>query len=131
MPGRSAGLVGPLLLSVGLLPGGGILVFHGLQFLPQAVLVLQDAPGVAPDVLQHQFLQGLLVEERVLQCIVRESMSDFMAALSDDEQALIRALFYEGITERALAEQWSLTHGAIHQRKLKLLEKLRALLKVE
>jgi len=70
-------------------------------------------------------------EERVLQCIVRASMSGFLAALSDDEQALIRALFYEGTTERALAEQWSLTHGAIHQRKLKLLEKLRALLKVE
>jgi len=70
-------------------------------------------------------------EERVLQCIMRVSLSDILEVLSGDEQALVRALFFEGITERALAKQWGLTHGAIHQRKLKLLEKLRELLKVE
>ena len=70
-------------------------------------------------------------EEYVVQRIMRESMGSILALLSDEEQALVRALFYEGITERALAERWSLTHGAIHQRKLKLLEKLRTFLKVE
>lgn len=70
-------------------------------------------------------------EECVLQRIVHESMGGILAALSDDEQALVHALFYEGITERALSEQWNLTHGAIHQRKLKLLEKLRTFLKAE
>ena len=70
-------------------------------------------------------------EESVLQRIVRDSLKEVLALLSDDEQALIHALFYEGITERVLAERWNLTHGAIHQRKLKLLEKLRVLMKVE
>ena len=70
-------------------------------------------------------------EESVLQRIVREGMGSILAMLSDEEQALVYALFAEGITERALAAQWSLTHGAIHQRKLKLLEKLKALLKIE
>ena len=70
-------------------------------------------------------------EECVVQRIMRESMGGILVMLSDEEQALVRTLFYEGVTERTLAERWSLTHGAIHQRKLKLLEKLRALLKVE
>ena len=70
-------------------------------------------------------------EERTLQRIVCESVKEVLAVLPDDEKALVQALFYEGVTERALAKQWGLTHGAIHQRKLKLLDKLRLLLKVE
>ena len=48
--------------------------------------------------------------------------------LTDKEQRLIRALYFEGMTERQYAEQEGVYRNAIHKRKVRILAKLKKLL---
>ena len=50
-------------------------------------------------------------------------------SLSSKDQALINALFFEGLTEREYAARLGVQHNAIHKQKLCTLMKLRNLLK--
>ena len=47
---------------------------------------------------------------------------------SEDEQYLIRQLFFEERTERDLAEELKIYHNAVHKRKNRILKKLKNIL---
>ena len=71
---------------------------------------------------------GDLPEDEMLH---NEKIQLLRAALLDlepDEAALIRALFYEGLSERKYAKQLGISQKGVNKRRKKVLGKLRALL---
>lgn len=68
------------------------------------------------------------IEESVIQNIQLEQLHQALALLSEDEQYLIRQLFFEERTERDLAEELKIYHNAVHKRKNRILKKLKNVL---
>ncbi len=54
-----------------------------------------------------------------------EKIKNAILILSPDEQMLIRALFFEGVSEREYASRLGIPQKTLNNRKLKLLSKLR------
>ncbi|MCD8331948.1 MAG: sigma-70 family RNA polymerase sigma factor [Oscillospiraceae bacterium] len=65
------------------------------------------------------------VEEAVLRRLSMEQLHRAIARLQDEEQQLIEALFFRGMTEREYAEQTGLSQPAVHKQKRRILEKLK------
>ena len=58
----------------------------------------------------------------------REELLAAVARLERSEMEIIQGLFYEGKTERNLAQKYGLSQVAIHKRKQRILEKLKNIL---
>lgn len=67
-------------------------------------------------------------EESVIQNMQLEQLYKALSLLSEDEQYLIRQLFFEERTERDLAEELKIYHNAVHKRKNRTLKKLKNIL---
>lgn len=61
--------------------------------------------------------------------IERLDLLDAVSKLSEQEQYLIRQLYFFGKTERELAKEYGINHNAIHKKKMSVLAKLHKLLK--
>lgn len=72
---------------------------------------------------------GLGTEELVIQNLQFEQLHKAISRLSEDEQYLIKQLFFEERTERDLAAEYHLSQKAINKRRQKILKKLKDLLK--
>lgn len=72
---------------------------------------------------------GLGTEELVIQNLQFEQLHKALSLLSEDEQYLIKQLFFEERTERDLAVEYHLSQKAINKRRQKILKKLKDLLK--
>ena len=68
------------------------------------------------------------VDEQVIRKVMEDKLACCLSLLSEDEQELIRKLFYEGLTEREYAAEKGIYHNAVHKKKLRILEKLKKLL---
>ena len=80
--------------------------------------------------LDIQFLDdGENVEDQVLRKMQREMLHKALSLLSDEEEELIRLLFFEDRTEREVAELMGIYHNAIHKQKKRILHKLKNILK--
>ena len=66
-------------------------------------------------------------EESVIRNMQLEQLYKALSLLSEDEQYLIRQLFFEERTEREVASVLGLSQKAINKRRQKILEKLRKL----
>ena len=66
-------------------------------------------------------------EESVIRNMQLEQLYTALSLLSEDEQYLIRQLFFEERTEREVASVLGLSQKAINKRRQKILEKLRKL----
>ena len=75
-----------------------------------------------------------LVDEAVdvAETVVHEVMVDRLKAalllLSDSEMALIRAIFFEGLSEREVGARLGVTQSVVNKRKAKILLKLRKII---
>ena len=67
-------------------------------------------------------------EESVIRNMQLEQLYTALSLLSEDEQYLIRQLFFEERTERDLAEELKIYHNAVHKRKNRILKKLKNIL---
>ena len=65
------------------------------------------------------------VDEIVEQKLMVEELHTVIGKLSVEDRDLIRALYFEGCSERAYAKQIGLSQVAVHKRKKQVLEKLR------
>ncbi len=65
------------------------------------------------------------VEEAMLRRLSMEQLHRAIARLQDEEQRLIEALFFRGMTEREYADLIGLSKQAINKRKNKILGKLK------
>ena len=80
--------------------------------------------------LDIQFLDdGEKVEDQVIQKIQCEMLHKALSFLSEEEENLIRLLFFEERTEREVAEAMGIYRNAVHKQKKRILEKLKNILK--
>lgn len=70
------------------------------------------------------------ISDAVIHKIMLDKLSDSLVRLSDDEQKLIHEIFYDGLSERTLAEKYGISQVAIHKRKIRILEKLKKAMKI-
>ena len=68
------------------------------------------------------------VDEQVIRKVMTDKLACCLSLLSEDEQELIRKLFYEGLTKREYAAEKGIYHNAVHKKKMRILEKLKKLL---
>ena len=110
--------------------------------------VLQDADGKA--VIGRDGLPVILVEREVsfdklidedwefsssvqspedifieAECSEISELHRCVALLTEEEQALIKALFFDGLTEQEYAETLGVKQQAVHKRKKRILEKIK------
>ncbi len=69
------------------------------------------------------------VEDLVLANLLREHIHSCLELLPDPEKRLIRELYFEGYTEREIAQRRGVSQAAVHKKKQKIEKKLRKLLK--
>lgn len=68
------------------------------------------------------------VEDLAMDNILRDKLQSCLSQLTDPEQYLILALFYEGKTEREYAEILGISQKAVNKRRHKVLDKLRRMM---
>ncbi len=68
------------------------------------------------------------IEDIVVKTIMIEKMLDCLKQLSPEEQEMITELFFCGKSERQLSEQTGVHYMTIHDRKIRILHKLRKLM---
>ena len=69
------------------------------------------------------------VEDAVLRKLAEDDLRRALTKLTDEEYALVYALFYEGRTERDYAKELGMSQVAVHKRKQRILKKLKGILK--
>lgn len=70
------------------------------------------------------------LDEQVIRKIMTDKLKFALPLLTEDEQKLIREIFYKGLSERSLAEKYGISQVAIHKRKVKILERLKKMMKI-
>ena len=78
------------------------------------------------DILLDQ--NALSVEEQAISAILTEKLHTRIKMLSDKEQRLICDLYFEGLSERELAQKMGLPYMTVHNRKVKVLRKLKKMM---
>jgi RNA polymerase sigma factor (sigma-70 family) len=68
------------------------------------------------------------VEDVVMDKLITEKLHQCLDQLTDAEQELIHALFFRGISERQWATETGLHNMTIHDRKIKILAKLKKMM---
>ena len=68
------------------------------------------------------------VEKAVIHAVMLDRLKTALPLLSDSEQALIQAIFFDGLTEREVGFRLGMTQSVINKRKAKILAKLRKII---
>ena len=68
------------------------------------------------------------IEDLVMDKLVAENLHQCILQLSQEEQKLVHALFFRAISERQFSAETGLHHMTIHDRKIKILGKLKKLM---
>lgn len=72
---------------------------------------------------------GESVEDAVLRKLAEDELHRALEKLTDEEYALVYALFFEGKTERAYAKELDVAQVTVHKKKQRILKKLKEILK--
>ncbi|WP_312101808.1 sigma-70 family RNA polymerase sigma factor [Pygmaiobacter massiliensis] len=78
--------------------------------------------------LAMQFASSEDVETSVIKKLMIEKLMDCVSQLSKDEQELITELFFNGKSEREWSEEIGIHFMTIHNRKVKIIKKLKKLM---
>ena len=68
------------------------------------------------------------IAETVVHAVMVDRMKTAMLLLSDSEQALIQAIFFEELSEREVGLRLGITQSVVNKRKAKILAKLRTII---
>ena len=68
------------------------------------------------------------IEDAAIRAVMLEKLNEALHTLTDEETAIIHALFYQEISEVELAKQLGIARTTLQSRKYKILEKLKNLL---
>lgn len=68
------------------------------------------------------------VEDAAVRAVMLEKLNEALHTLTDEEAAIIHALFYQEISEGELAKKLGIARTTLQSRKYKILEKLKKLL---
>lgn len=69
------------------------------------------------------------IEELLIEKIEKEELHKAIQKLTKEERAFIKALFFDGYTERDYAKKKGVYHNAVHKKKLRILKKIKNFLK--
>lgn len=69
------------------------------------------------------------VEDAVFRRLAEDELHRALEKLTDEEYALVCALFFEGTTERDCAKEMGVSQAAVHKKKQRILKKLKEILK--
>lgn len=72
---------------------------------------------------------GESVEDAVLRKLAEDELHRALEKLTDEEYALVFALFFEGKAERAYAKELGVAQVTVHKKKQRILKKLKEILK--
>ena len=70
------------------------------------------------------------VAETVVHAVMVDRLKAALPLLSDGEQALVKAIFFEGLPEREVGVRLGITQSVANKRKTKILAKLRKIMEV-
>ena len=84
-----------------------------------------DSEGNTLDFLVDEAVD---VAETVVHAWMVDRLRAALSLLSDSEQALIRAIFFEGLSEREVGLRLGVTQSVVNKRKAKILLKLRQII---
>ena len=65
------------------------------------------------------------VEDQAIRNLQSDQLHTALSLLSDDERILIEQLYFEGRTEREIADERGIFHNAVHKQKNRILNKLK------
>lgn len=68
------------------------------------------------------------VLEIVEKNIIMDKLQTVLGMLTEEEQRLIRALFFDELTERDVAKRYGISQAAVHKRKKKIIKKMKELM---
>lgn len=68
------------------------------------------------------------IEDLIMDKLIAENLHQSILQLSQEEQELVHALFFRAISERQLSAETGLHHMTIHDRKIRILGKLKKLM---
>lgn len=68
------------------------------------------------------------IAEIVVNAVMTDRLKAALPLLSDSEQALIRAIFFEELSEREVGARLGITQSVVNKRKAKILRKLRKII---
>ena len=71
------------------------------------------------------------IAETVVNMVMVDRLKAALPLLSDSEQALIRSIFFDGLTEREAGLRLGLTQSVVNKRKTRILEKLKKTIESE
>lgn len=74
--------------------------------------------------------RGQSVEDAVITGVLAEQLRRCISNLSEREQAVIHALFYDGLSQQKAAKQIGISQRTVSYQKGKIIEKLRKMMKV-
>ena len=84
-----------------------------------------DSEGNALDFLVDETVD---IAETVVNAVMVDRLKAALLLLSDSEMALIRAIFFEGLSEREVGARLGVTQSVVNKRKAKILLKLRKII---
>ena len=103
-------------------------VMRELDISHTSLEIIQDLESEAISGEQIIPSLSMSVEDEIMKRMEREELLAAVAKLERSEMEIIQGLFYEGKTERNLAQKYGLSQVAIHKRKQRILEKLKNIL---
>lgn len=68
------------------------------------------------------------VEDLALDELLRKKLHDCLAELSKPDQEMLQALYFDGLSERQLAQRLGIHHMTVHNQKVRLLGRLREMM---
>ena len=69
------------------------------------------------------------IEDALVEKIEKEELHRAIQKLTQEERAFIKALFFDGYSERDYAKKTGVYHNVVHKKKLRILKKLKNFLK--
>ncbi len=92
------------------------------------LLLLEGFTDSEGNVLDFVVDEAADIAETVVHAVMVDRMEAAMLLLSDSEQALIQAIFFEELSEREVGLRLGITQSVVNKRKAKILAKLRKIM---
>ena len=96
-----------------------------------SLLSLEGFTDSEGNVLDFIVDEAVDVSETVIHAVMADRLKAVLHLLSDGEQALIQAIFFDGLSEREVGLRLGLTQSVVNKRKAKIFAKLRKMIENE
>ena len=93
-----------------------------------SLLSLEGFTDSEGNVIDFIIDEAVDVAETVVHAVMVDRLKSALPLLSDSEQALIKAIFFEGLSEREVELRLGITQSVVNKRKSKILAKLRKIM---